>query len=181
MLKKEMPNGTEMIIFSLVVGDPTMSVKELWACCRRMRIREKDHAFLEEVGQRENVPVMVMGKITDTEDVKCSGNWMGVSKLEGEGAAMYDCCEAMGRLTVADGGKDSLSMAAKVVEEVVKAPGTLVVSVYAGCPAMALTVTPTSRWCSWTSLPATRVGADRRWRRSSSSWAMLRPTATRRC
>ena len=33
-------------------------------------------------------------------------------------------------------------MVAKVGEEVVKAPGTLVVSVYAGCPDMALTVTP---------------------------------------
>ena len=72
-------------------------------------------------------------------------------------------------------------MAAKVVEEVVKAPGTLVVSVYAGCPAMALMVTSITRWCSWTSLPVTRVWADRRWRRSSSNWAMLRPTATRRC
>ena len=33
-------------------------------------------------------------------------------------------------------------MAAKVGEEVVKAPGTLVVSVYAGCPDISLTVTP---------------------------------------
>ena len=80
---------------------------------------------------------LVWAAITDIEDVKCSGNWMWASKLEGEGAAMYDCCEAMGKamleLGVAvDGGKDSLSMAAKVGEEVVKAPGTLVVSVYAG-------------------------------------------------
>ena len=90
---------------------------------------------------------LVWAAITDIEDVKCSGNWMWASKLEGEGAAMYDCCEAMGKamleLGVAvDGGKDSLSMAAKVGEEVVKAPGTLVVSVYAGCPDISLTVTP---------------------------------------
>ena len=31
-----------------------------------MLIREKDRAFLEEVGKRENVPVMVMDKITVT-------------------------------------------------------------------------------------------------------------------
>ena len=37
---------------------------------------------------------------------------------------------------------DSLWMEAKVGEEVVKAPGTLVVSVYAGCPDISLTVTP---------------------------------------
>ena len=294
------PNGAEIDIRNMVVGDPTMSVKELWGAEFQendaMLIREKDRAFLEAVGERENVPVMVMGKITDTgrmvvkdsktgetavdldlelvlgelpkktfvdhhvpavlkplvlpeqltvmqaldrvlrllsvgskrfltskvdrsvtgliarqqccgplhlplsdvavfaqspfsttgcataigeqpvkglidpaamgrltvgeactnlvwaaitdiEDVKCSGNWMWASKLEGEGAAMYDCCEAMGKamleLGVAvDGGKDSLSMAAKVGEQVVKAPGTLVVSVYAGCPDISLTVTP---------------------------------------
>ena len=124
---------------------------------------------------------LVWAAITDIEDVKCSGNWMWASKLEGEGAAMYDCCEAMGRLTVADGGKDSLSMAAKVGEEVVKAPGTLVVSVYAGCPDMALTVTSITRWCSWTSLPVTRVWVDRLWRRSSSRWALLHPTARVEC
>ena len=294
------PNGAEIDIRNMVVGDPTMSVKELWGAEFQendaMLIREKDRAFLKAVGERENVPVMVMGKmrdtgrmvvkdsktgetavdldlelvlgelpkktfvdhhvpavlkplvlpeqltvmqaldrvlrllsvgskrfltskvdrsvtgliarqqccgplhlplsdvavfaqspfsttgcataigeqpvkglidpaamgrltvgeactnlvwaaITDIEDVKCSGNWMWASKLEGEGAAMNDCCEAMGKamleLGVAvDGGKDSLSMAAKVGEEVVKAPGTLVVSVYAGCPDISLTVTP---------------------------------------
>lgn len=294
------PNGAELDIRNLVVGDPTMSVKELWGAEFQendaMLIREKDREFIEAVGKRENVPVMVMGKITDSghmvvkdsktgetavdldldlvlgelpkktfvdhhvptvleplalpadlsvmqaldrvfrllsvgskrfltskvdrsvtgliarqqccgplhlpladvavfaqshysstgcataigeqpvkglispqamgrltvgeactnlvwaaitdiEDVKCSGNWMWASKLEGEGAAMYDCCEAMGaamlELGIAvDGGKDSLSMAAKVGEEIVKAPGTLVVSVYAGCPDISLTVTP---------------------------------------
>ena len=294
------PNGAEIDIRNLVVGDPTMSVKELWGAEFQendaMLIREKDRAFIEAVGKRENVPVMVMGKITDSghmvvkdsktgetavdldlelvlgelpkktfvdhhvptvleplalpaelsvmqaldrvfrllsvgskrfltskvdrsvtgliarqqccgplhlpladvavfaqshysstgcataigeqpvkglvspqamgrltvgeactnlvwaaitdiEDVKCSGNWMWASKLEGEGAAMYDCCEAMGQAMLelgiaVDGGKDSLSMAAKVGEEIVKAPGTLVVSVYAGCPDISLTVTP---------------------------------------
>ena len=49
----------------------------------------------------------------DMEDVKCSGNWIGVSQLEGKGVAMYGCCDAMGKsmleLGIAvDGGKDSL-------------------------------------------------------------------------
>ena len=90
---------------------------------------------------------LVWAAITDIEDVKCSGNWMWASKLEGEAAAMYDCCEAMGKAMIelgvaVDGGKDSLSMAAKVDGEIVKAPGTLVVSVYAACPDISLTVTP---------------------------------------
>jgi len=41
-----------------------------------------------------------------------------------------------------DGGKDSLSMAAKVDGETVKAPGALVVTTYAACPDVSLTVTP---------------------------------------
>lgn len=62
------------------------------------------------------------------QDVKCSGNWMWPAKLPGEGAALYDAChamcEVMGQLGIAvDGGKDSLSMAARVDQETVKAPG----------------------------------------------------------
>lgn len=63
------------------------------------------------------------------QDVKCSGNWMWAAKLPGEGACLWDACKAMcevmGQLGVAiDGGKDSLSMAARVGKETVKAPGT---------------------------------------------------------
>ena len=57
-------NGAEMDILQ------TMCVKEVWGAEFQendaMLIREKDRAFLEAVGERENVPVMVMGKITDT-------------------------------------------------------------------------------------------------------------------
>ena len=53
---------------------------------------------------------------------------MWPAKLPGEGAALLDACKAMcdimGALGIAvDGGKDSLSMAARVGEETVKAPG----------------------------------------------------------
>ena len=60
-----MLNKVEIDIHNLVMGDPTMWVKELWVLCRRMLIREKDHLMVE-MGQYENVPVMMMGKITDT-------------------------------------------------------------------------------------------------------------------
>ena len=54
---------------------------------------------------------------------------MWPAKLPGEGAALYDACTAMcavlNQLGVAvDGGKDSLSMAARVGKETVKAPGS---------------------------------------------------------
>lgn len=62
------------------------------------------------------------------QDVKCSGNWMWAAKLPGEGSALYEACEAMCKamceLGIAvDGGKDSLSMAARVGSDTVKAPG----------------------------------------------------------
>ncbi|MEQ2171776.1 hypothetical protein GOODEAATRI_014168 [Goodea atripinnis] len=71
--------------------------------------------------------------------LKCSGNWMWAAKLPGEGACLWDACKAMcevmGQLGVAiDGGKDSLSMAARVGTETVKAPGVLLwVPVSPGC------------------------------------------------
>lgn len=63
-----------------------------------------------------------------SQDVKCSGNWMWAAKLPGEGAALADACEAMVAVMAAlgvavDGGKDSLSMAARVGTETVQAPG----------------------------------------------------------
>lgn len=57
-------------------------------------------------------------------------------------------CETMKHLNIAiDGGKDSLSMAAKVKitkgnHEIVKSPGTLVVSAYAPVPDIRIKVTP---------------------------------------
>ena len=90
---------------------------------------------------------LVWAKITSLADVKASGNWMYAAKLDGEGADMYDAATAMAdamiELGIAiDGGKDSLSMAARAGHELVKAPGNLVVSVYATCPDITLTVTP---------------------------------------
>ncbi|XP_056132560.1 phosphoribosylformylglycinamidine synthase [Lampris incognitus] len=90
---------------------------------------------------------LVFAKITALKDVKCSGNWMWAAKLPGEGACLWEACKAMcevmGQLGVAvDGGKDSLSMAARVGKETVKAPGALVISVYVPCPDITATVTP---------------------------------------
>jgi phosphoribosylformylglycinamidine synthase len=95
---------------------------------------------------------IVWAKISALEDIKCSGNWMWAAKLPGEGAKLYDAAvalsEIMTKLGIAiDGGKDSLSMAAQVREssdkvEVVKSPGTLVISAYATCPDITKVITP---------------------------------------
>lgn len=55
---------------------------------------------------------------------------MWPAKLPGEGAALVDACKAMCDVMTSlgiavDGGKDSLSMAARVGNETVKAPGSV--------------------------------------------------------
>jgi len=95
---------------------------------------------------------IVWAKISSLQDIKCSGNWMWAAKLPGEGANIYDAAEALKNILcelgiAIDGGKDSLSMAAKVVDkdgktEIVKSPGTLVISAYATCPDISKVITP---------------------------------------
>lgn len=76
----------------------------------------------------ESLTNLVFAGITELRDIKCSGNWMWAAKLPGEGAELLNACKAMcavmKELGIAvDGGKDSLSMAAQVGKDVVKAPG----------------------------------------------------------
>ena len=90
---------------------------------------------------------LMWAPISSLTHVKASGNWMYAAKLPGEGAKMYDACQALrdSLLTLhvsIDGGKDSLSMAAKCGDEVVKAPGELVLTCYVTCPDITKTVTP---------------------------------------
>jgi len=61
---------------------------------------------------------MVSARISDLGHIKCSGNWMWAAKLPGEGARLYDAAVAMRELMIklgiaVDGGKDSITMAAK--------------------------------------------------------------------
>jgi len=95
----------------------------------------------------ESLTNLVWAKIDDLEQVKCSANWMWAPKLAGEGAALRDAAEAMAEAMIAvgmavDGGKDSLSMATKVNDEVVKSPRQLVISAYAAMSDIRRKVTP---------------------------------------
>ncbi len=95
---------------------------------------------------------IVWAKVSSLEDIKCSGNWMWAAKLPGEGARLYDAALALRDILLElgiaiDGGKDSLSMAAKVFgpsgdAEIVKSPGALVISAYATCPDITKVITP---------------------------------------
>jgi phosphoribosylformylglycinamidine synthase len=91
-------------------------------------------------------------KISSLDSVKASGNWMWAAKLEGEGPKMYDTASALSDILVElgvaiDGGKDSLSMAARVPladgrSETAKSPGQLVMTMYAPVPDVRIKVTP---------------------------------------
>lgn len=90
---------------------------------------------------------IMWAKISKVEDIKASGNWMYAAKLPGEGAKMYDACEALRDALLIlgvgiDGGKDSLSMAARCGDELVKSPGELTLTCYVTCPDITKTVTP---------------------------------------
>lgn len=90
---------------------------------------------------------IMWARISALEGIKCSANWMWAAKMPGEGARLYDAAEAMAEIMAelgiaVDGGKDSLSMAAKVGDEVVKSPGQLVISAYATVPDIEKIVTP---------------------------------------
>jgi phosphoribosylformylglycinamidine synthase len=95
---------------------------------------------------------IVWAKVSEIEDIKCSANWMWAAKLPGEGARLYDAALALRDILLelgiaVDGGKDSLSMAAKVVDtsnkpEIVKAPGNLVISAYVTCPDISKVISP---------------------------------------
>ncbi len=95
---------------------------------------------------------IMWARVSALEDIKCSANWMWAAKLAGEGARLYEAALALRDILndlgiAVDGGKDSLSMAAKVMDasgmaEMVKAPGSLVVSAYGTCPDITRVVSP---------------------------------------
>lgn len=90
---------------------------------------------------------MMSARISELSHIKCSVNWMWAAKLPGEGARIYDAVKAVAGIITelgiaVDGGKDSLSMAAKVGDENVKAPGEVVISGYATMPDVTKKLTP---------------------------------------
>ncbi len=111
-----------------------------------------DPAAMARMCVAEALTNIVWAKISSLNDIKCSANWMWAPKLPGEGAKMYDAAVALRDLMIElgiaiDGGKDSLSMAARVnhpsgLIETVKSPSTLVISAYAPCPDVTKVITP---------------------------------------
>jgi phosphoribosylformylglycinamidine synthase len=90
---------------------------------------------------------LIWARVKDQKQIKASANWMWAPKLPGEGAAIYEAALGMRQAMIktssaVDGGKDSLSMATRVGEEIVKSPRQLVISLYAAMPDIRKVVTP---------------------------------------
>lgn len=94
---------------------------------------------------------LVWALVEDFEGISMLGSWGVTASEPGEGACLYRANEALASMLdilgiSINGGKDSMSMAAKVsrenVQRTAKVPGTLVVTAYAACPDITATVTP---------------------------------------
>ena len=94
---------------------------------------------------------LVWAAVEGFEGISLLGNWGVAASEPGEGARLYAANQALNSLLddlgiSINGGKDSMSMAARVNQHgkrlMVKAPGTLVVTAYAACPDITKTVTP---------------------------------------
>jgi phosphoribosylformylglycinamidine synthase len=107
-------------------------------------------AAMARLAVAEAVTNLMFAGISKLTDVKCSANWMWAAKMSkgGEGAELWDAAVAMREIMLAlgiavDGGKDSLSMAAKCPDgETVKSPGELTITLYAPCPEITHVATP---------------------------------------
>eukprot|EP00403_Amphidinium_massartii_P040668 CAMPEP_0178433096 /NCGR_PEP_ID=MMETSP0689_2-20121128/32728_1 /TAXON_ID=160604 /ORGANISM="Amphidinium massartii, Strain CS-259" /LENGTH=1332 /DNA_ID=CAMNT_0020055111 /DNA_START=36 /DNA_END=4034 /DNA_ORIENTATION=- len=109
-------------------------------------------AAMGRLAVAEAVTNLMWVKIPSLDSIKVSGNWMWAAKLPGEGPKMYDIANALSDMMVElgiciDGGKDSLSMAARVpktdgTSETVKSPGQLVITAYSSVPDVTVKVTP---------------------------------------
>ena len=107
-----------------------------------------DEAAGARLAVGEMLTNMAAAQVSGLGDIKASVNWMWAAKLPGEGAAIYRAMVAAVNLIIdlqgaePDGGKDSLSMAAKVGQEMVKAPGQVVISGYVTMPDVRRVLTP---------------------------------------
>ena len=90
---------------------------------------------------------MMFIKISALENIKCSGNWMWPNIDDEEKynlwSAVNSMCNYMKQIGIClDGGKDSLSMATKIKDEIIKSPRTLVLSGYVDVPDITDKITP---------------------------------------
>ncbi|MDD5489132.1 MAG: phosphoribosylformylglycinamidine synthase [Candidatus Moranbacteria bacterium] len=85
--------------------------------------------------------------VSKRDEIKMSANWMLPVKQPGGMAWLYDAALALKNFLKIleidiDGGKDSMSLATQVFDELVKSLSTLVLTTYAACPDINARITP---------------------------------------
>ncbi|MDD4988868.1 MAG: phosphoribosylformylglycinamidine synthase [Candidatus Pacebacteria bacterium] len=102
-------------------------------------------------GARKSFADMVLSimwvLMTSPLDINCRVNWMGPVKLPGEGADLYDSVtalsDAMIKMCIPEvGGKDSSSLALKMLRKLVKSMMQIVIAGYVTVPDIRKVITP---------------------------------------
>ena len=107
-----------------------------------------DPGAMARVSLGESLTNLVFACTSGLRDVKYSGNWMYAAKLPGDGAHMYDACDALVRRDErrlawrSTAARTRCPWPRSAGGEVVKAPGSLVMSWYVTVPDITKTVTP---------------------------------------
>ena len=133
------PTLAPISTYALIAPSPFAHVGEVTAVGLRPEIGLISAQASARMAAAEALLNLIFVPVTARNEIKASINWMLAAKLPGGIAWLYDAAEAlscfMNAIGIdADGGKDSLSLAAQVGDERVRSLSTLVVSTYAACP-----------------------------------------------
>jgi len=112
-----------------------------------------DPKAMSRMSVAEALTNLAFVKVRSWADIRLAANWMAATRIDDEGARLYDAASALSGILldlegpVIDGGKDSSSMSVKVKlpdgsVEMVKVPLTLVITAYAPVDNITKKVTP---------------------------------------
>lgn len=151
----QIPIG-DAAVFALSFDEPYGMVSALGEQPLKLMIDPEAGIRMAKAEMLSNMVGVFVGNLAD---IKCSVNWMWAIKFLGEGAALYKAVNALshfdrelGRLcenrgmAQPDGGKDSLFMQKKIMDEIVKSFRQCVIGGYCTVPDITKIVTPDIKW-----------------------------------
>jgi phosphoribosylformylglycinamidine synthase len=141
------PNLEPISPYSVIAPSPFAHVGEANSIGLRPEIGLISPQASARMAAAEALLNLMFVPVSARNEIKASINWMLAAKLPGGIAWLYDAALALHNFfnlveMDADGGKDSLSLAAQVGEERIRSLSTLVVSTYAACPDSRLRLQP---------------------------------------
>jgi phosphoribosylformylglycinamidine synthase len=135
--------GLPLSQYSLIAPSFVGHTGEINSVAQRPSIGLISSGAMSRMVPAEALLKLMFAPVSNRNEIKASANWMLAAKLSGGLAWLYDAALALKDFLNAigvdiDGGKDSLSLAARVPgvdgeTQVVRSPSTLVFSTYAAC------------------------------------------------